>query len=239
MSPDTTPRAFLCGGLGLAGGAVAAGALPFSGPTAALGASTPRPGNGDAALARLLAGNRRFVNDKLQHPGRDTARLLKVADKQKPFAVILGCADSRVSPEILFDEGIGDLFAVRVAGNTASAAVVIGSLEYAVATFGSALLMVLGHSACGAVKAAIDVVTNGATLPGDIGDVVAPILPAVRNVQSRPPDQLLEAAIQENVRVQRQTLAQNAILAQAVNAGKLKIIGAEFDLAGGKVALVQ
>lgn len=239
MTTDTTRRAFLGGGLGLAGGALAAGALTFTEATPALGASTPAPKNGDAALARLLAGNRRFVKNKLNHPRRDTVRLAKVADKQKPFAMILGCADSRVSPEILFDEGIGDLFPVRVAGNTAAAPVVLGSLEYAAAELGSVLLMVLGHSGCGAVKATIDVVTKGATVPGEIGDVVAPILPAVRNVQNQPPDQLLEAAIQENVRLQKQALSQNAILAQAVSASMLKIVGAEYDLASGKVTLVE
>lgn len=215
------------------------GTLSFGEATAALGAATPAPKSGDAALARLLAGNQRFVKNKLSHPRRDTDRLAKVAEKQKPFAMILGCADSRVPPEIVFDEGIGDLFPVRVAGNTAAAPVVVGSLEYAAANLGSILLMVLGHSSCGAVKAAIDVVTKGATVPGQIGDVVAPILPAVRNVQSRPPDQLLQAAIQENVRLQKQTLAQNAILSQAVSSGALKIVGAEFDLGSGKVTLID
>jgi carbonic anhydrase len=236
---DSTRRQFLRGGLGLAGGAAAAGALSWSTAPAAFGASTAAPKNGDAALTRLLNGNHRFVSGKLTHPRRDTTRLVKVADKQKPFAMILGCADSRVSPEILFEQGIGDLFPVRVAGNTAAAPVVVGSLEYGAAELGSILLLVLGHSACGAVKAAIDVVTKGATLPGAIGEVVAPILPAVRNVQSRPPDQLLEAAIQENVRLQRQTLANNAILSQAVSSGTLKIVGAEFDLATGKVTLID
>jgi len=215
------------------------GALSFGEATAAFGAAPPAPKSGDAALGRLLAGNQRFVKNKLSHPRRDTVRLAKVADKQKPFAMILGCADSRVPPEIVFDEGIGDLFPVRVAGNTAAAPVVVGSLEYGAAELGSIVLVVLGHSGCGAVKAAIDVVTKGTTLPGEIGDVVAPILPAVRNVQSRPPDQLLEAAIQENVRLQKQTLSQNAILSQAVSAGTLKIVGAEFDLGSGKVTLID
>jgi carbonic anhydrase len=234
---DATRRDFLRGGVGLAGGAVAAGALSWS--ASAFAASTPVPKTGDAALARLLAGNKRFVKNKLEHPRRDTARLAKVAEKQKPFAMILGCADSRVSPEIVFDEGIGDLFPVRVAGNTAAAPVVVGSLEYAAANLGSILLMVLGHSGCGAVQAAVDVVTKGAALPGEIGDVVAPILPAVRNVQGRPADQLVEAAIQENVRLQMQALSQNSILGQAVSAGKLTIVGAEFELETGKVTLVQ
>ena len=236
---NRTRRDFLRGGAGLAGGAVAVGALSWTAAPSAFAASPSFPMNGDAALARLVKGNQRFVKDKLTHPRRDTARLAKVAEKQKPFAVVLGCADSRVPPEIIFDEGIGDVFPVRVAGNTAAAPVVVGSLEYGVAELGGIILMVLGHSGCGAVKAAIDVVTKGATLPGEIGDVVAPILPAVRNVQSQPPDQLVEAAIRENVRLQTQALSQNAILSQAVSAGKLKIVGAEFDLGSGKVSLVQ
>jgi carbonic anhydrase len=239
VTPDPTRRAFLRGGLSLAGGTVAAGAIPLSAATAAYAASRSAPKSGDEALTRLLAGNQRFVKGKLRHPRRDTVRVIQVAEEQKPFASILGCADSRVSPEIVFDEGIGDLFPVRVAGNTTAAGVVVGSLEYGVANLGSVLLMVLGHSDCGAVKAAIDVVTKGATLPGELGDIVAPILPAVRSVQGRPPDQLLDAAIQENVRAQVQTLTQNAILADAVKAGQLTIVGAEYDLTSGKVTVVK
>src|SRR5256714_1121719 len=166
--------------------------------------AAPFPNTPDEALARLITGNKRFVQGKPEHPRRDSAQRIKTAQGQKPFAIILTCSDSRLAPEDIFDEGLGSLFVVRVAGNTATDPVLIGSMEYSVITFGSVLLMVLGHTDCGAVKATIDVVTKGTTLPGELPAVTQPIEPAVRAVQGQPADQLLDAAIHENVKMTQQ-----------------------------------
>jgi len=200
--------------------------------------NVPSPENGDEALARLLAGNKRFVQGKTQSPRRDSVRRTEVAQGQKPFAIILTCSDSRLAPEVVFDEGLGDLFVVRVAGNTAPDPMLIGSMEYSALTFGSILLMVLGHDRCGAVEAALDVVTKGSVPPGEIGAATAPIVPAIQAVQGRPADQLLDAAIQENVRQTVQSLGQVPTLGELVQAGKLKIVGYEYNLHTGKVTAI-
>src|SRR5262249_11189611 len=158
---------------------------------------------------------------------------------QKPFAIILTCSDSRLAPEVVFDEGLGDLFIVRVAGNTGADPVLIGSMEYSVINFGSLVLMVLGHSECGAVKATVEQVTKGGTLPGDWPAVTPPIVPAVQAVQSQPADQILDAAIRQNVALTQQALGGVSTFADAVQSGKLKIVGYEYDLHTGRVTAVQ
>ena len=157
------------------------------------------------------------------------------------MAAILGCADSRVPPEILFDQGVGDLFVIRVAGNyvNGAGASVKGSLEYAVAELGVTLLMVLGHSQCGAVKAAIQHLNDKDALPGAINDLVNTIKPAVLESKDKPGD-ALENAIRANVKrsVERlQTL--EPVVAPAVHAGKVKVVGGVYDLASGKVQLLS
>jgi carbonic anhydrase len=236
----TTRRSFIAGGLAATGG-VAAGALSMTGasePAFAEASAAPFPRTPDEALKRLLAGNKRFVEGKPQNPRRDSVRRIVTAEGQKPFAIILTCSDSRLSPEVIFDKGLGDLFVVRVAGNTATDPVLIGSMEYSVLTFGSVLLMVLGHSDCGAVKAAIGVVTKGETLPGELNAVVEPIVPAVEAVQSQPADQIVDAAIDENVKLTQQALGQVPTFSDAVQSGKLKIVGYEYQLKTGKVTAV-
>jgi carbonic anhydrase len=198
----------------------------------------PRPKTGEQALRELMAGNRRFVRGRVENPRRAGVRRAAVAEKQKPFAVILGCSDSRVPPEIIFDVGIGDLFPVRVAGNTASTSVVVGSIQYGVLELGSLLIMVLGHEHCGAVKAAIEVVTEGATLPGDLPDVVQPIVPAVEQVADVPEELMLDAAVEANVRNAVQALEQDPTLDGLDDTPKLKIVGAEYNLTSGKVELL-
>ena len=236
-------RSLMRSGLVTAGGVAAASALAACGSSssssAAATTTTVPVTNGDQALQRLLAGNRRFVQGAEVNQGRDSVRRAAVAEHQTPFAVILGCSDSRVTPEVLFDEGIGDLFLVRVAGNTASAPALVGSIEYAAAVLGSVLLMVLGHESCGAVKATIDHVQKGAQEPGHIEAFVDPIIPAVQAVQGQPADQLTEAAIQQNIRLQVQQLSSSTpLLAPLVSAGKLKVVGAEYHLTSGQVQLV-
>jgi carbonic anhydrase len=152
---------------------------------------------------------------------------------------VLGCSDSRVPPEIVFDEGLGDLFLVRVAGNTAADPIVIGSVEYSATILGSVLLMVPGHDDCGAVKAAVGVATKGTTLPGDLGSVAQPILPAVEAVRSQPADAIVDAAIQENVRRAVASLSAVPLLADLVAKNKLMIVGAEYRLKTGRVDLIK
>lgn len=194
----------------------------------------------DQALVRLAAGNRRFVKGNLRHPRRDDRRRSALAEGQAPFAAVLGCADSRVPPEIVYDEGLGNLFVTRVAGNTTEDALVAGSLEYSVSQLGSVVIVVLGHEQCGAVKAAIDVATKGAELPGDLPAVVAPIIPVVNAAVAAgtPDDQLLDVVIKDNIKAAVATLNANPALAPLVSEGKLKIVGREYLFESGKAAVV-
>jgi carbonic anhydrase len=243
MSRTPSRRSFVASGLAAAGGTLAAGALSMTGSSAQAFAAAPEtapfPKTPDAALKRLLAGNKRFVQGKPEFPRRDSVQRIKTAQGQKPFAIILTCSDSRLAPEDIFDEGLGSLFVVRVAGNTGADPILIGTMEYSVITFGSVLLMVLGHTDCGAVKAAIDVVTKGTTLPGELPAVTQPIEPAVQAVQGQPADQLLDAAIHENVKMTQQALGQISTFADPVQSGKLEIVGYEYQLKTGKVSAVE
>ena len=185
----------------------------------------------DEALARLLEGNERYASGTAEGPGRDEHRRTEQADGQTPFAVILGCADSRVPPEIVFDQGIGDLFDVRVAGNTAADDVTLGSLEFAVAVLRVPLLVVLGHETCGAVKAAVDSVVERTGVYGHLVHLVRPIVPAVEAAQATQPGDLVDAAVKENVRRQVAALAQTFPIAT--------VVGAQYGLHSGRVEIVS
>jgi carbonic anhydrase len=238
MKFDPSRRRFLGSGLAVAGGAVTAGMVRASGGIVGHNLEAA-PATGAAAIRRLEDGNRRFVAGQAKSPGRYTARRAELAEGQAPFAAVLGCSDSRVPPEIVFDQGLGDLFLVRVAGNTGADPLVIGSIEYSVTVLGSILLVVLGHDDCGAVKAAVDVATKGTTLPGDLSSVTQPILPAVETVRSSPADQIVDAAIQANVRGTVAGLGKVPLLADLAKQGKLTIVGAEYRLKSGKVDFVS
>jgi carbonic anhydrase len=239
MERNPSRRAFLGSGLAIAGGALAA--TEVSAVAAAGGpdrVTQAAPADGAAALRRLQAGNQRFVTGKGKGQVRYNTRRAELAEGQAPFAVVLGCADSRVPPEIVFDQGLGDLFLVRVAGNTATDPIVIGSIEYSVVVLKSVLLMVLGHEDCGAVKAAVDVAKKGTTFPGQIGSFVQPIVPAVQDVQAQPADTIVNAAIQQNVRRAVTALKAEPLLADMVAKNQLTIVGAEYHLHTGRVELV-
>ena len=195
---------------------------------------------GNDSLERLLAGNQRFTEGKLLHPGRQPSDFLPLSAGQKPVAVIVGCADARVAPELLFDQAIGDLFVIRIAGNYVSGAgsSVKGSVEYAVAELNVPLIIVLGHSQCGAVKAAIQHIDAHDTLPGSINDMVNQIKPAVAAVRNKPGD-LLDNAIAGNVERSVAKLKElEPILAPAVRRGSLRVVGAKYDLSTGKVKML-
>lgn len=182
------------------------------------------------SLKRLTDGNNRFVAGAALHPHSDPARRTAVAQSQAPFAIVLTCADSRVSPELVFDQGIGDLFVARVAGNTFGKDI-LGSIEYSVAVLGSRLIVVMGHERCGAVDAAI----KGGALPGSIGEAIKPILPAVAATAGEKENRL-DKTIAVNAQMQAKRLvSESEILRDLVEKGELKIVSATLDLDTGAV----
>jgi carbonic anhydrase len=199
----------------------------------AAGSSSTTPPTPDQALAKLMEGNQRFTSRRRLNPHQDAARLTEVAAGQAPFAAILSCADSRVVPEIAFDQGIGDLFVARVAGNIAITED-IASEEYAVGVLKVPLLMVLGHQRCGAVDAALNV----GELPGVIESLVFAIRPAVQVAAAESGDRLTNV-IKANVRLQVQRLLSSSVIASAVEEGTLKVVGAYYELDTGTISLVS
>jgi carbonic anhydrase len=197
--------------------------------------------NADEALHRLLDGNARFVKGQTASPRRSPDDFRGLAEAQYPEAVIVSCADSRVAPEILFDVGVGDIFVVRVAGNVVSGAgvTVKGSIEYAVVELNVPLIMILGHSGCGAVKAAMKHIDANDSLPGAINGLVELIKPAVAQSKRAPGDPL-ENAIRKNVEIGVERLNElQPILAPRIRDSKLKVVGAVYDLRSGVVTLVE
>lgn len=195
----------------------------------------------DQALAKLSEGNTRFVEMRETLPNNSTARLMAVSAGQQPFVGVLGCVDSRVPPELVFDRGLGDIFDARVAG-AIPVGPEIGSLEFGVQEFGVPLLVVLGHSNCGAVTAAVKAVNSGDTgAPGSIGAVLEPIIPAVRAVQARGAtgEGVLPAAIEEVVRRGVAELDASPVLKPKVDQGVLKVVGAIYDLQTGRVRFLD
>ena len=141
--------------------------------------------DGDRALQKLMEGNTRYVSARLAHPNQTPARRAEVSEGQHPFAVIVGCSDSRLPPEIIFDQGLGDLFVVRLAGHVLNDEA-LGSIEYAVEHLGTQLIMVLGHDRCGAVTAAV----KEGDASGHLGSIMKAIAPAVKKAKDRPGDLL-------------------------------------------------
>jgi len=218
-------RGFLCSAVG--GTAVALAGATVSSTRSALAQSTLTP---DAALKEMMDGNQRFVSGQLQSLNEDLSILkAKTAEKQEPFAAVLSCADSRVPVELVFDQSIGHLFVVRVAGNVTSPEVT-ASLEYGVAVLGTKVLMVLGHGSCGAVKATID----GKAVPGQISALYAPIRPAV---DAAGPN--LDGVIDANAKIHAALLSEaSPIIAGAIKDGNLKVVPARYDIASGQVSLL-
>jgi carbonic anhydrase len=186
-------------------------------------------------LTRLMAGNARYVAGKSLHANQDRTRRAELAKGQKPFAMLLSCADSRVPPEILFDQGLGDLFVVRVAGNIADAHT-LGTLEYGAQVLGARFLMVLGHEYCGAVDAAL----KGGHAGGNIDSIIDTIAPAAARAKADPAKtDLLDKAVTENVREVIASLGQRSPSMAAMAAkGELRIVGARYDLDSGEVTVV-
>ncbi|WP_176085910.1 carbonic anhydrase [Martelella sp. HB161492] len=205
-------------------------------PVAFAQTAEPYPASPDEAIARLLAGNARSVSGDLVNK-HDISGRAERANGQKPFAAILACADSRVVPEMIFDQGPGDLFVIRVAGNFLTEDG-LASLEYGVAKLGIQAILVLGHSGCGAVAATIESIEGHEALPGHLQGLVGAIEPAVYEAMKDHPKDLAEAAITENARMTAEQCAGSApIMSEAVASGKLKVISGVFDIASGKVIL--
>jgi carbonic anhydrase len=192
-------------------------------------ANTQAPMSASNSLKALLAGNARFVTGTPKCMPA-TVRRAELANGQAPFAAVLGCSDSRVPVETVFDHEPGDIFVVRVAGNFADP-VGIGSLQYSVAVLKSSLVMVLGHTACGAVQAATKFVKTGETFPGQIQTLAAALAPVARSTQHASGD-WVHNAIVANVKANVAKLKADAII------GKAEIVGGVYDLASGKVSLV-
>jgi carbonic anhydrase len=229
---------------------VSAGVAAAAAITAGAGSAAATPGrrttdpkatplNADQAWRMLAAGNARFVAGRQRHPHESLEWRQSLVEGQHPFAVILGCADSRVSPELLFDEGLGDLFVIRAVGEVLDTAVV-GSIEYAVEHLSVPLVVVLGHESCGAVGATIDVVQNGATVSGDVSTVVRAVEPAVRATPPNPDAKaFLAACVAEQARRAATYLQERSnIISDAVAHHGVKIVSATYELRTGAVTRI-
>jgi carbonic anhydrase len=190
--------------------------------------------NAEQALNLLKEGNKRFVEGKSIRPHQTMERIKELSTGQKPYAIIVGCSDSRVPSEIIFDQGLGDLFIVRTAGQVSSFAS-WGSVEFANAVLGAKLIVVIGHTKCGAVAAACKV----PDVPGQIVTLINAIKPAAQLAKNQPGD-LIENAVKINVAMQVQQLQNlEPVLTKAIQSGETKIVGAVYDLSSGKVEFLD
>ncbi|MFN8029788.1 MAG: carbonic anhydrase [Dermatophilaceae bacterium] len=189
------------------------------------------------AWKRLLDGNARFVAEQSEHPNQDIGLRHQLAGYQNPFAIFFGCGDSRVAAEIIFDQGLGDLFVVRTAGHVIDPSV-LGSLEFGVAVLDCPLIVVLGHDSCGAVKAAMEAVATGIMPPGYLRDIVERVTPSVL-VATRAGRTSVEQIEGEHVAQTCHLIAdRSAIIAERISDGRLAIVGAEYHLAHGAAQVV-
>jgi carbonic anhydrase len=193
----------------------------------------------DQALRRLIEGNERFLRGEARFPGMAREGLAKLARGQRPFATILGCSDSRVPPEGIFDAGLGELFVVRVAGNVFSPEVA-GSLQYAGAHLRTPLFIVLGHEGCGAVQAALETKYQGAQQRSRIQLLVDSILPALGDVDPNlPPPQRLAKAVESNVRWTVRTILETPEGQARLAEGRMKLVGAIYEMQTGRVRFLD
>jgi len=189
----------------------------------------------EQGLRRLIEGNERFVSGKARFPTVCKETLAALAKGQQPYATILGCADSRVPPELIFDANFGELFIIRVAGNVISPEV-MGSIQYAGSHLHTPLFLVLGHEGCGAVKAAIESKLNGAKHHSRIQTLVDNIVPGLSGVNSElPSEERLAAAVEANVRWSMKQLLETPEGQQAAREGRKKLVGAVFEINTGRV----
>ena len=240
MAEDNVSRRRFLGQAGAVAGAAALGpaALAEAGKKQPKG-QAPHPSTPGAALAELRKGNRRYRRNRFEL--RDYSPVgEKRAEKQKPFAAIITCADSRISPSLIFDLERGNIFVSKVAGNTIDTGT-LGSTEYAVAVLGVKLIMVLGHTDCGAVRSAIAVANGTASYPpeqyGEIGAIIRPLLPPIATI---PPDErTVDHGVAVNARAQAADIAgRGPIIQPAIVARKLRVVAAVYHIRTGRVRLV-
>ena len=187
------------------------------------------------AISKLKEGNGRYTGGNLQHPGQTAERRTELANTQHPFATIVSCSDSRVPPEIVFDQGLGDLFIVRVAGNVINDEG-LGSIEYSVDHLGTRLILVLGHQSCGAVKAARETIAAKGKAPGHIESLVAAIKPAVAATAKDDLDTTVKANVRNVVQALRSS---TPILKAKVDSGDIRVIGGYYSLDTGAVTFLD
>jgi carbonic anhydrase len=194
-------------------------------------------GAGEDSLSKLLDGNKRFVSGELAKKDIGESRRQELTKGQHPFATVITCSDSRVAPELIFDQGLGDIFIIRDAGNVVEP-ITLGSIEYGVEHLHTPLLVILGHEKCGAVTAALDAKGE---LEGNIGAILKKIMPAVKKAKKAGKDRegTLDLAIQENVRNTYKNVLKSKVVSELAHEGKLQIIGAEYYLGTGKVEMIE
>ena len=193
----------------------------------------------DQALARLKEGNARFVAGEARFPTVQKEVLAALAKEQHPFATILGCSDSRVPPELIFDAGFGELFVIRVAGNVLGTEI-LGTLQYAGRHLGTPLFVVLGHESCGAVTAAVDTLFHGARLESRIEALLANITSGLAALDSKQPrEALLHAAVEANVRHTIRQLAATPEAKARLAEGHMRLIGAVYEIKSGRVTFLD
>jgi carbonic anhydrase len=193
-----------------------------------------RPVTADQALARLMEGNKRYAQDKEQHPDETLTRRKELEAGQHPFAVILSCADSRVPPELVFDQGLGDLFVVRVAGNITDDDD-LGTIQYAVEHLHTKLILVLAHEKCGAVSAAVE----GANEPGRLKSLLSAIQPAIEETRDLPGDKIHNCVMANARRAARQIRESDPVLKELIRKEEAKVVAAVYALDSGIVTLLE
>lgn len=193
---------------------------------------------GEEAYTKLMEGNKRFVSGNLMQKDLGDARRKELAKGQHPFAIVVTCSDSRVSPEIIFDQGLGELFVVRVAGNVVDS-IALGSIEYAAEHLHAPLLIILGHTHCGAVTAAVD---KKGKPEGNIGAIVKKIVPAVKKARAKggSREEIIANAIKENVLlVGKEIEKKSPLLKHLIEKGELKVVSAVYDISSGTVEVIN
>lgn len=188
------------------------------------------------AWKALKEGNERFVAGRPEHPSQSIEHRASLATEQKPTAVVFGCADSRVAAEIIFDQGLGDMFVVRTAGHVIDSAV-LGSIEYAVTVLSVPLIVVLGHDSCGAVGATLSALDDGVVPPGYVRDVVERVTPSILLGRRDGLTRVDEFEARHVTETGKQLLSRSTAIAEAVRDGRLAVVGLTYQLADGKAVL--
>lgn len=192
----------------------------------------------DKALDILLEGNERFLNGKPLHPHENRNWISKLKEGQHPFAVIIGCSDSRVPPELVFDQGFGDIFVIRIAGNVINTDV-LASVEYAIEHLGTQLIVVLGHTGCGAVKATVSHLNDPDGEPSEIVSLLYQIEPAVIGIENADPDKIIPLVVKRNVELGVRRLSRAPDVRSKLLNDEISIQGAIYDINSGQVKLLD